>query len=240
MNRACLILSLLVGACSTGQQSEPRYIPYNGYGEHARLVTSDYSVHATPMTRAAATEAYGSVEVSEIAPSLDVFLSAEGDELILLPNRLDKTKLDFSLESLKTVDAWLNDIHKVNELQAAKGRAGEALTTDGRGDNSVVFAGLYLGEVIRANSAIPWRWERFDRFVTANPYFTEHYGFDAGLDIFVLAGPQGVATPINTALKRVLLGREESVHFIGSLLVEPVDLEAAVSGQNFYGLSDIR
>ncbi|MGB3624189.1 MAG: hypothetical protein WA989_00075 [Henriciella sp.] len=180
------------------------------------------------------------IEVADIGPSLDQFLSPQGDTLILLPNRLERQQLDFSLESLKVMDRWLKDIHTINRLQAETGRAGEALISDGRGDNSVMFAGLYLGEVIRANSDLSWQWERFDHFIAANPYFVEHYGLDAGLDSFVLVGPQGVATPINTALKRVLFGKEESLHFIGSLLVDPVDLQAAVSGQIFYGLTDIQ
>ncbi|WP_300378902.1 hypothetical protein [Henriciella sp.] len=175
-----------------------------------------------------------------IQPALDEFLSPAGNSLILLPNRLDKSKLDFSLESLDEMDAWLRDIHTINRLQAEEGKAGESLISDGRGDNSVMFAGLYLGEVIRANSDMDWRWERFDRFISDNPYFTEHYGYEPGLDSFVLVGPQGVATPINTALKRVLFGQEENLHFIGSFLVSPVDLEAATSGYDFYGLDRIR
>lgn len=103
---------------------------------------------------------------------------------------------------------------------------------DGRGDNSVTFAGLYLGQVIRANSDLNWQWERFDTFLQSNPTFAEHYGLNPGLDTFVLVGPQGVATPINTALKRVISGKEESVHYIGQLLMNEIDLEEALSGQN--------
>lgn len=177
-----------------------------------------------------------SVDVSNIGAALDRFLSAGADQLILLPNRLDRSKLDYSLESLLVIDKWLADIHTINRLQSETGKAGESLINDGRGDNSVIFAGLYLGQTIRANSQLDWRWERFDTFLAANPTFAEHYGRAPGLDLFVLAGPQGAATPINTALKRVVQGKEESVHFIGNFLINEIDLDAAMSGQDLLGM----
>ncbi len=176
------------------------------------------------------------VQVEDINDALARFMSVEGDHLILLPNRLDKSGLDYSMESLHLIDRWLADVHTINRLQGETGRAGETLMFDGRGDNSVVFAGLYMGQVIRAHSELPWAWERFDTFLTANPVFAEHYGRDPGLDTFVLVGPQGAATPINTALKRVLYGKEESVFFIAQLLMSEVDLDKAMSGQDLLGM----
>lgn len=181
-------------------------------------------------------QAAPAVQVANISDALDRFMSAEGDRLILLPNRLDRSKLDYSMDSLLVIDRWLADIHTINRLQSETGRAGEILVFDGRGDNSVMFAGLYLGQVIRANSELSWQWERFDTFLTANPVFAEHYGRDPGLDTFVLVGPQGAATPINTALKRVLYGKEESVHFIGQWLSKEVDLEKAMSSRDLMGM----
>lgn len=176
------------------------------------------------------------VEVSDIDVALAQFMSPAGDQLILLPNRLDKTKLDYSMESLIEIDRWLADIHTVNRLQSDVGEAGESLMLDGRGENSVTFAGLYLGQVIRANSELNWSWERFDTFLAANPAFAEHYGRDPELDTFVLIGPQGAATPINTALKRVVHGKEESVYFIATLLSTKVDLDKAMSSQDLFGM----
>ena len=199
------------------------------------------SACATPQTpaRMASVAADGAAptgRVEDIDDALAQFMSAEGDQLILLPNRLQKADLDYSMDSLKLVDAWLADIHTIYKLQGSEGQAGEILVFDGRGDNSVIFAGLYLGQVIRANSELNWQWQRFETFLAANPVFAEHYGRDAGLDTFVLVGPQGAATPINTALKRVLNGKEESVHFIAEWLRTEVDLEAAMSGRNLLGL----
>ena len=176
------------------------------------------------------------VQVADISDALGRFMGPEGTALILLPNRLDRSKLDYSIESLHLIDRWLADIHTINKLQADMGRAGEILTFDGRGDNSVIFAGLYLGQVVRMHSDLDWQWQRFDTFLQSNPVYSEHYGLKPGLDAFVLVGPQGAATPINTALKRVVHGKEESVHFIGNFLINEVDLEAAMSGQNLLGM----
>ncbi len=176
------------------------------------------------------------IDVADITEAMSQFMAPDADALILLPNKLDRSKLDFSIESLQEIDSWLANIHTINKIQAGTGRAGEFLMMDGRGDNSVTFAGLYLGQVIRANSELAWKWERFDTFLKANPTFAEHYGRNPGLDSFVLVGPQGVATPINTALKRVIHGKEESVHYIGQLLLNEVDLKQAVSGQNLLGM----
>ena len=192
-----------------------------------------------PATRAPVpigSSAAPAVQVANIDDALARFLGEGGADLILLPNRLDRSQLDYSMESLKLVDRWLADIHTINKLQADAGKAGEILVFDGRGDNSVIFAGLYLGQVIRAQSALDWHWQRFDTFLAANPVFAEHYGREPGLDSFVLVGPQGATTPINTALKRVLYGKEESVHFIAQLLLTEVDLDKAMGGHDLLGM----
>lgn len=192
-----------------------------------------------PATRAPVpigSSAAPTVQVANIDDALAQFLGEGGADLILLPNRLDRSQLDYSMESLKLVDRWLADIHTINKLQADAGKAGEILVFDGRGDNSVIFAGLYLGQVIRAHSALDWHWQRFDTFLAANPVFAEHYGREPGLDSFVLVGPQGATTPINTALKRVLYGKEESVHFIAQLLLTEVDLDKAMGGHDLLGM----
>ena len=222
----------LASCASAPATQKPRYIAYDGYGDGMPTILPSYAVIRSGVA--------DNLAVSDIGEALDEFLAPAGDRLILLPNRLDKSRLDFSLDSLSVMDDWLRDIHTINKLQADSGRAGESLISDGRGDNSVMFAGLYLGEVVRANSSVDWRWERFDRFIDANPAFTEHFGHEAGLDSFVLAGPQGVATPINTALKRVLFGKEENLQFIGEFLSQPVDLEAAMSGPDFYGMDRVQ
>ncbi|MCA8901327.1 MAG: hypothetical protein KDA53_08750 [Hyphomonas sp.] len=175
---------------------------------------------------------------TDIDAALDAFLSAEGDQLILLPNRLDKSKLDFSMDSLHEIDRWLQAIHTVNRLDAGDGKAGEILTIDGRGDNSIMFAGLYLGEVVRLNAHQDWMWQPFDAFVANNPGHAQALRGEAGFDTYVLVSPQGVATPMNSALKRILNGQIDSLHYVATFLSEPVDLSKALSGQDFAPLTE--
>ncbi len=182
------------------------------------------------------TESVPTVQVADITETLELFLRSESDPLILLPHRLDRSKLDYSVDSLLEMDRWLADIHTINRLQSQTGKAGEILLFDGRGENSVVFAGLYLGQVIRTQSEVTWQWQRFDTFLTANPDYAEHYGAEPGLDTFILVGPQGAATPINTALKRVLYGKDESLHFIAQWLSKEVDLGTAMSSRDLLGM----
>lgn len=187
--------------------------------------------------------AMASAQDTQAGPAIDAaleqFISAEGDALILLPSQLDKSKLDFSMESLQEIDDWLLAVHTVNKLEAGEGRIGETFTRDGRGDNTVTFAGLYLGEVVRLNAKQGWVWQDFDVFVSANPAHVEAFGTEAGLDQYVLVSEQGVATPVNTSLQRVLNGKIDSVAYIGAFLSEPVDIDKALSGTNFSTLPPV-
>jgi len=59
-------------------------------------------------------------------------------EDILLPERLDRSQLDFSLESLRVVDRYLNEVHDDDQ-----GTVGASLLT------TIWAAAMYTGEVIR-------------------------------------------------------------------------------------------
>jgi hypothetical protein len=192
--------------------------------------------------KAAAGSAQGMVPVTgnpgaDIDASLSLFLSQAGDSKLLLPHRLDKSKLDFSVKSLEVIDDWLDSIHVINKLEVGEGKAGGLFVSDGRGDNSVTFAGLYLGEVVRQNAKDQtWVWQSFDVFKQKNPMHATQLEGEAGFDEYVLVSPQGVAMPGNAALKRVLNGKIDSLAFIGAFLIEPLDVEAALKGNDMTGL----
>lgn len=174
---------------------------------------------------------------TDIGRALDRYMSDEGDTLILLPHRLNKQNLDYSMESLLELDAWLNSIHTVNRMEAGEGRVGDMIKLDGRGDNSVMFAGLYLGEVVRLNANQDWYWQPFETFVNANPYYLDYFGKEPGFDTYVLVSSQGAATPMNAALKRVINGPVDSVSYMGQFLSQPVDINLALDGTDYTGLS---
>ena len=177
-----------------------------------------------------AAPAIADVRPASVDTTMQDLLGEDRGELLLASEHLDLKKLDYSLESLAEIDAWLEAVHKVNAAEAVVGKAGVSLTMDGRGRNTVTLAGLYLGEVVKRNSELGWAWVPFDEFISKNPAYAEHYGSEAGLDTYVLVGKQGAATPINSALKRVINGRADSIAYIGQFLAAPIDFEKAVEG----------
>ena len=186
------------------------------------LATLTLSLTAAP--------AMAQVQLASVDTTMEELLGEGRGELLLASEHLDLAKLDYSLESLNEIDAWLEAVHKVNAAEAETGKAGKSLTQDGRGRNTVTLAGLYLGETVRRNSDLGWAWVAFDEFIAENPAYAEHYGAEAGLDAYVLVGKQGAATPINSALKRILNGRADSLAYVGAFLATPVDFERAVEG----------
>ncbi len=218
---AFALAAFALGACATPARNEPTTV--------IRMATaaSGGEIAAQP------------ADAIDIDTALNRFLAAEGDALILLPHKLDKNKLDFSVESLKEIDSWLQAIHTINRLEAGEGTAGDFFKRDGRGDNSVMFAGLYLGEVVRQNAEQKWLWQSFEAFSANNPLHAEVLGAEPGFDAFVLVSPQGVATPGSAALKRVLNGPIDSVHYVGSFLLKPVDLDVAMRGTDMSGLPPV-
>ena len=189
-----------------------------------------FSAFASLILSFFAVPAFAQVQLESVDTTMEDLLGETRGELLLASEHLDLSKLDYSLESLKDIDAWLEAVHALNAEEAGAGKAGESLTIDGRGRNTVSLAGLYLGETVRRNSNLGWSWVPFDTFIAENPAYAEHYGPDAGLDAYVLVGKQGVATPINSALKRVLNGRADSLAYVGQFLAQPVDFERAVEG----------
>ena len=84
-----------------------------------------------PATRAPVpigSSAAPTVQVANIDDALAQFLGEGGADLILLPNRLDRSQLDYSMESLKLVDRWLADADLVTreEFDAAREMAQKA------------------------------------------------------------------------------------------------------------------
>jgi len=61
---------------------------------------------------------------------------------------LDESTLDFSVESLKHIDAYLETLHSAPPQEEDVARV-------------VLRCGAYVGEVIRRNSADKWNWITF-------------------------------------------------------------------------------
>lgn len=79
-------------------------------------------------------------------------LEGEGD--VPIREALDVSALDYSLESLKSVDSYLKKLHEMH------------LDTSGKEyQNVVVWGGAYLGEVIRRNAQLNYHWMEYEDYM---------------------------------------------------------------------------
>ncbi len=134
----------------------------------------------------------------------------DGD--IVHPDQLDRSRLDYSLDSLRVVDAYL--------LYLFQNRP-ETLGRDwGR---AVLWGGAYVGEVIRRQAPRRYDWVDFDDFVQVYPRTTDILGDEKGLGWCALLTPGqgGFTLPINKLLRFLFDGPEDSVHFFAVCEVRP-------------------
>ncbi len=74
--------------------------------------------------------------------------------------KLNRKRLDFSVDSLHVVDDYLLVLHERHD----QGKL------DAKGDQlAVLRGGAYLGEVIRRNSDEQWHWVDYDEYMPSHP-----------------------------------------------------------------------
>jgi hypothetical protein len=136
----------------------------------------------------------------------------DGDSEIIHPERLDRRKLDYSLQSLKVVDEYLMYMH--TNLPEEIGR---------EWDNAVLWGGAYVGEVIRRNAPRQYDWVDFDDFIREYPDTTRLLGAEKQLGFCALLTPGGGAftMPINKMLRFIFDGPADSVSFYAECEVRP-------------------
>ncbi len=126
------------------------------------------------------------------------------DVSIVVPERLDRTKLDYSLGSLKSVDEYLTYLHANRPEQLGREWV-----------KAVLWGGAYVGEVIRRNAPREYNWADFDDFIREFPETTRLLGNqkELGFCALLTAGGGGFTLPINKMLRFIYDGPEDSVHF---------------------------
>lgn len=137
-------------------------------------------------------------------------IQAETD--VVYPEKLDRSQLDFSIGSLKIVDAYLEHLHN-----------NQAERMDKPWVNTVLWGGAYVGEAIRRSAPREYNWVDFDEFVREYPDTTNLLGETKSLAVCALltTGDQGGFTlPINKMLRFINDGPEDSVWFYASCEVK--------------------
>jgi hypothetical protein len=123
---------------------------------------------------------------------------AEGG--IAFSEQIDRPRMDYSLDSLHPLDRYLEVAHR---------RSGEIAEQDWT--NTVLAAGCYLGEVIRRNSELGFRWvnyhDHFPKYPQMMAIFPEGLGTCA-----VLVAGSHVTLPINKIGRFIAEGPENSTH----------------------------
>lgn len=135
------------------------------------------------------------------------------DEAIVLPGRLDRSRLDFSFDSLHVIDQYLNDVH--DNDQTAVGLS--LLTT-------IWATALYVGEIIRrAAPARYFEWVTITDEQSASGGTTTRQ-FDLGAVRALRARDGEMCLPSRAVLRVILRGRKaRSVHSFARGAIEASD-----------------
>ncbi len=139
---------------------------------------------------------------------------------IVLPARLDRSRLDFSLESLHVVDEYLNVVHEHEQTSI-----GSSLLT------TIWVASLYIGEIIRRLAPTRrYQWVTIgDEPPTGGGTTTSQ--MDLGSLRALRAHDGELCLPSRAVLRVILRGRKaRSVHSFARGAIEPaVEAEPAVA-----------
>lgn len=143
-------------------------------------------------------------------------------ETIVLPGRLDRSRLDFSLDSLHVIDQYLNDVHENDQTVV-----GLSLLT------TIWATALYVGEIIRrAAPARYFEWVTItDELPASGGTTTSQY--DLGAVRALRAQDGEICLPSRAVLRVILRGRKaRSVHSFARGAIEasgwvPNPLQAA-------------
>jgi hypothetical protein len=134
--------------------------------------------------------------------------------------------LDFSVESLRHVDNYLETIHSRTESQLgffAK------IFAKKFSDNDIWYivssTGFYTGEVIRKCGLPDYHWFRFKDWISAHHGHTEMLGSKPGMGtMFVLGNDKGdMCLPLSKSGKFLENGNEDSVYYFAQMILTPSD-----------------
>jgi hypothetical protein len=159
---------------------------------------------AATATRGQIVPSVQSESTSSFLESMQHLLVGGGpaDEDIVLPGRLDRSRLDFSLESLEVIDQYLNDVHDNDQTVV-----GLSLLT------TIWATALYVGEIIRrAAPARYFQWVTITDELPASGGTTTSQ-FDLGAVRALRAHDGEMCLPSRAVLRVILRGRKaRSVH----------------------------
>ncbi|MGL5361508.1 MAG: hypothetical protein ACRDBH_01415 [Bosea sp. (in: a-proteobacteria)] len=166
--------------------------------------------------------------VSEIA---EMLVMGWTDPPIAQASNLDLPKLDYSIESLVEIDAYLLEVHRSYRKWHVSGKmqpndfeedtelgAKEALKS------TVIRCGAYAGEVIRRNGRPDLQWSSYADWAASYPEHLDVVGHDISLGTaFILNTDAGETWfPLEKILKYLEAGPADSVVAFAKVVMQPL------------------
>jgi hypothetical protein len=130
----------------------------------------------------------------------------ESDREIAFPKKLDRDRLDFSLKSLKVLDAYLEVLYERRDR-----------LEDRAWHTTVLWGGAYLGEVIRRNAKREYNWVDYDEYMPHNPKLRKMIPERTVATCAFLCTDTGMTMPLNKIARFIEEGPENNTHYYGSV-----------------------
>lgn len=125
-----------------------------------------------------------------------------GDEDVLVAAKLEREKLDYSLQSLDVVSTWLSALR-------ARGTP-----VDDSSAASIVWAGAYVGEVIKRCAPEPYRWSSYEEYMsTQAPSLRKMLPYSFGTQFVLVSNGGAMTLPINKVVRFLEEGPENDLRF---------------------------
>lgn len=151
----------------------------------------------------------------------DTFVGAvRAEKDIALPGRLDRPALDYSRASLAAVDAYLQLVHESSKPKGLLAR----ITSRQKGllvtpeiENTVLWGGAYIGEVLR-RAQPAWYWVDYDDYVAEVTEAIELLGpRSVGNCGLLIKADRSMTMPTNKILRYLQEGKEHATqHYVSA------------------------
>jgi hypothetical protein len=140
---------------------------------------------------------------SEFAEAFVGIVISDGD--IAFADELDREKLDYTLESLIDVDTYFSYVREnIQEV------------SDRELDNTMLWGGAYVGEVIKKISPKKYNWIVHSELISKYPMFEKLLPHSYGTRAVLLAENGEVTTPVNKVVRLIKEGSENNLHYYAS------------------------
>jgi hypothetical protein len=140
-------------------------------------------------------------QMEEVAGFFVGRLRGDGD--VMQPGALDRSALDFSLGSLHAVDRWLGHL---------RDRGVTVETPDSA--ETLIWAGVYVGEVIRRNAKRGFHWLRYEDYMASqSDSLRKIIPYTFGTQFILADDKGGMTLPINKVCRWLDEGPENDLHY---------------------------